>query len=293
MSLVSRRHFLTGFAAACLAGPRISYAADATKLEIVIDGGGWGQVSTRDIRAVLLSTAGEVWPYCAGEQIKPIRVYHRNDFPQTDFLHDWRGRVRIGLHTSDTHWAQMSFQFGHEFCHALAQHTSIALRGWHPPKHANLWFEECLCETSSLFVLRRLALSWQQQSQSEAWRNFAPAMAKYAADRMSLPEHQLPAGTSFADWFRENEASMRENAALREKNVIVARQMLPIFESEPSGWDAVCYLNLGAHLPGKPLAQHLAEWQTNSPASARPFVGKIVALFPATAAARPSTPPAS
>src|SRR5579862_2453485 len=78
MSLVSRRHFLTGFAAAFIVPPRVSRAAtDATKLEIVVDSGGWGQASTRDIRAVLYSTANEVWPYCAGEQIKPIRVYHR------------------------------------------------------------------------------------------------------------------------------------------------------------------------------------------------------------------------
>jgi hypothetical protein len=285
MPPLSRRRFLTRVAAACLGAPRFAEAArDQGKLEIVVDNGGWGRVSTADIRGVLLSTAAEIWPYCAGESLKPIRVYHRDDFPITEFVHDWRGRIRIGLHTFETHWAQMSFQFGHEFCHALAQHTSIALRGWHPPQHANLWFEESLCETGSLFVLRRLAVSWQQQTQSEAWRTFAPAMAKYAADRLALPEHQLPADTPFAAWFRANEPALRADPRLREKNVIVARQMLPLFEAEPAGWDAVCYLNLGAHQQGKPLAQHLAEWQNNSPAALHPFVAKIAALFPAAQA---------
>jgi hypothetical protein len=291
--MATRRQFLFTLAATSLSVPHFLHAAaDASKLEIVVDNGGWGRAATSDIRAILLSTAAEIWTYCPGEHLKPIRVYHREDYPQTDFLHDWRGRVRIGLHTSGAHWAQMAFQFGHEFCHALAQHSAIALRGWHPPHHANLWFEESLCETSSLFVLRRLALSWQQQSQSEAWRNFAPAMAKYASDRLALPEHQLPAGVTFADWFRQNEPSLRENAALREKNVIVARQLLPLFEAEPAGWDAACYLNLGAHQPAKPLSQQLAEWQTNSPASLHPFLAKIAALFP-TSAPPPSHAPAT
>jgi len=284
MNFLSRRRFILTAGAACLGGGPLGRAAGGdAKLEIEVDNGGWGKASPSDIRAIVISAADEVWPYCAGERIKPVRVYHRDDFPQTDFLHDWRGRVRIGLHSDDGHWAQMAFQFGHEFCHALAQHSAVALHGWHPPRHANLWFEESLCETSSLFVLRRLAATWQEHPPYENWRSYAPAMAKYAADRMALPEHQLPANTTFQEWFRQNEASMRANAALREKNVIVARQMLPIFEAEPAGWDAVCYLNLGAHLPGKSLVQHLAEWQTNSPAAVRPFVTKIAGLFPSAA----------
>ena len=276
----SRRRFLAGLAAAGFGAPRWAQAAtDTTSLEIVVDNGGWGKASTRDIRAVVLSAANELWQNCPGEHLKPIRVYRRIDYPQTDFIHDWRGRVRIGLNCEDNRWAQMAFQFGHEFCHALAQHSSVALRGWHPPRHANLWFEECLCETSSLFVLRRLAITWQQNAPYEVWRAYAPAMAKYADDRVALPEHQLPADTAFPAWFRQNEPALRESAVLREKNVIIARQILPLFEAEPAGWDAACYLNLGAHQQGKPLAQHLSEWQNNSPPALRPFLARLAALF--------------
>ena len=108
--------------------------------------------------------------------------------------------------------------------------------------------------TGSLFVLRRLAVSWQQEKQSVAWRNFAPAMAKYAADRLALPAHQLPADTMFSAWFRANESALRADARLREKNVIIARQLLPLFEAEPStAGTPFGYLNLGAHQQGKPL----------------------------------------
>ena len=292
--LLTRRQFLTRLTAACVISPVFARAeSDPGKLEIVVDSGGWGNASTSNIRAVVQSAAAEIWAYCPGEHLKPLRIYARGDFPMTDFVHDWRGRVRIGLHTEGNHWAQMAFQFGHEFCHALAQHTAIALRGWHPPQHANLWFEESLCETGSLFVLQRLALSWAQQPPYPNWQSYAPAMAKYAADRLALPEHQLPADTAFSAWFRENETALRANPRLREKNVIIARQMLPLFEAEPQGWDTLCYLNLGAHQQGKPLTQHLAEWQANSPAPVRAFVGKIAALFPPTAPAHPATTTAS
>ena len=104
-------------------------------------------------------------------------------------------------------------------------------------------------------------------------------MAAYATDRLAKPEHQLPADTTFLAWFRQNEPALRANSMLREKNVIIARQLLPLFEADPAGWPAVCYLNLGAHQQGKPLAQHFAEWQANSPAELRPFLTRLTALF--------------
>ena len=280
MPPLSRRRFLASLAAASLTSPHLARAAaDSAALDIAVDNGAWGKASPADIRTVLLSTASEIWQHCPGQRLKPIRVYRRGDYPQTDFTHDWRGRIRIGLNSSDGHWAQMAFQFGHEFCHTLAQHSDTARRGWHPVRHANLWFEESLCETASLFVLRRLAVTWTQQPPHEIWRGYAPAMAAYAADRLAKPEHQLPIGTTFLAWFRQNEPGLRANAMMREKNVIVARQMLPLFEADPAGWATACYLNLGARLQGKPLAQHFAEWQTNSPAELRPFLTRLMALF--------------
>lgn len=276
----SRRRFLASLAAASISAPRLAQAVpDSTSLEILVDDRGWGKASPAEVRAVAFSAASELWQNCPGQRIKPIRIYHRTDFPQTDFSHDWRGRIRVGLNCEDARWAQMAFQFGHEFCHSLAQHSTVAVRGWHPARHANLWFEESLCEASSLFVLRRLAVTWQQNAPYEAWRSYAPAMGKYAADRLARPEHQLPADTTFAAWFRANESSMRENPVQREKDVIVARQLLPLFEAEPAGWMAACYLNLGARQQGKSLAQHFSEWQGNCPPALRPFLARLTALF--------------
>lgn len=275
----SRRRFLRTLALAGLTMPSGAQAAETTTLEILVDKGAWGDSSLADIHTVVRSAAEHLWQHCAGERLRPIRVYHRPDHPLTDYLHDWRGRIRIGLAAEDRRWAQMAFQFSHEFCHALAQHSFAAKRSWHPPKHANLWFEECLCETASLFTLVNMARTWLTAPPHPAWRTYSIALAKYATERLAKPEHQLPAGVTFPAWFRENEPALRENSILRAKNVIIARQMLPLFAAEPAGWRAACYLNLGQRQHGKPLAQYFAEWQAASPAAARPFVGKVAGLF--------------
>ena len=72
---------------------------------------------------------------------------------------------------------------------------------------------------------------------------------------------------------------MRENPTLREKNCIVAAQLLPLFEADPSGWESLAFLNLGPRDAKKVLAQQLADWSENCPAKHKPFVSKIAALF--------------
>jgi hypothetical protein len=273
----TRRQFLRTLA--LLAAPPLASARAASVLDIAVERGPWEKASVVDIGAVLTSAATEIWKHCARSRIDGISVYRRGDCPQTDFSRGAGGRIRIGLATEGTRWAQFSFQFGHEFCHALVQHSEEAGRGWHFTKHANLWFEESLCETASLFVLRRMAETWRVQPPYPAWRSYSRALSGYAADRIGLREHQLPAGQSFAAWFRENAAALRANAVIREKNVIVAKQLLPILEAAPDAWEAACFLNHGSRDKNKPFAQHLAEWEKNSPPSLRPCVQRIAEVF--------------
>jgi hypothetical protein len=277
---LNRRRFLFTLAAAGLTAPCLGRGAEEkATLELTVDKDGWGSAPQANVYAVFLAAAQEIWRCCPGQLIRPIYVYHRADYPMTDFMHDLRGRIRVGIASEDRRWAQMAFQFGHEFCHALAQHSAAAKRSWHPPRHANLWFEESLCEAGSLFVLRRLAVVWRTAAPYPNWQSYSGAMAQYASDRLARPEHGLPAGQSFGEWFRGSEAAMRENPVLREKNVIVARHLLPIFEAEPAGWEALCYLNLGKREQGKPLRQVFAEWRTASPEKLRLFIARVAKVF--------------
>jgi hypothetical protein len=253
--------------------------ASMPPLQITVDRDAWGKASPADITVVVRSAGEQIWQHCGRAQLDQIRIYHRRDFPITNILRDWRGRICVGLASQDARWAQFAFQFGHEFCHTLTQHSGIGKRGWHNLRHPNMWFEESLCETGSLFALRRLAEAWGTAPPYPQWRTYAPAFSTYAANRLALPQHRLPAGITFPAWFSQNEPALRASPTLREKNTIIASQLLPIVEATPSGWEALCYLNLGARDPKKPFARHLTEWGQNVPPDLHPFVTRIAAVF--------------
>jgi hypothetical protein len=76
------------------------------------------------------------------------------------------------------------------------------------------------------------------------------------------------------DWLRSVEPIQRTRWT-RENNTIVARELLPFFEAEPSGWDALPALNLCKREPDKTLKTFLEEWRANADATHRPFVDKV------------------
>jgi hypothetical protein len=129
-------------------------ASESRAIDIRVQASGFGVASTADITAVLQSAAGELYRYWPRTQLPSIDVYHRWDHPQTDSRRVAGKRISIGLTARDTHWAQYSFQFAHECCHALINYNNddqqLALYRQDP----NLWLEESLCETASLFTLR-------------------------------------------------------------------------------------------------------------------------------------------
>jgi hypothetical protein len=240
---------------------------------------GFGNASAADITAVLHSAGFEIWRHCPRTQLDAIDVYHRIDHPQTDFKRTPIGRISIGLTARDTHWAQYSFQFAHEFCHTLANYGNNPRRLARYPLHANFWLEESLCETASLFALQAMGLSWQTAPPFPSWRDYAPWLGAYVEQRLTLQEHQLPAGKPFSVWFQENQPALRRNPTIRDWNTIIAIHLLPLFEAEPRGWEAVTFLNQGPHDATESLVKRLAEWRLQCPTHLRPFVARLAAVF--------------
>jgi hypothetical protein len=248
-------------------------------VDIQVQANGFGRASSADITALLESTALTVWRYCQRTQLAGIDVYHRTDHPQTDLKRTPNGRVAIGLAVQDTHWAQYSFQFAHEFCHALANFSNRPERLVRYPSRANFWLEESLCETASLFALRAMSRTWQTAPPYPAWKSYAPWLNSYAQQRMALPEHRLPKGIPFADWFNEHQPALRRNSAKRDWNTVIAIQLLPIFESQPRGWATITFLNRSSVSRDEALAQHLADWRARCPPNLRPFIDHLAAVF--------------
>ena len=269
----------------CLAVPGTTRATekDATfapkPLDIHVQANGFGRASPADISAVLRSAAFEIWRHCLHAQLDGIDIYYRADHPQTDFKRTSSGRIGIGLSARDTHWAQYGFQFAHEFCHALANYSNNPRQLVRYPRHANLWLEESICETASLFALRVMSRSWRSAPPYPAWRSYASWLNDYVEQRLALPEHHLPAGTPFLVWFRENQSALRQNPDMRDRNTIIAVELLPIFEAEPHGWEAVAFLNRGSSKAEESLAQRLAEWRSQCPRELHPFVTRLAKVF--------------
>ena len=248
-------------------------------LDIRVQARAFGNVSPADIAAVLRSAGSELFRYCPHTQLGGIDVYYRAEHPEIDSKRKPDGRIAMALSARDTHWAQYAFQFAHEFCHALANYADSSRQSIPDTPNANLWLEESLCETASLFTLRAMSRAWQVSPPYPAFRTYAPWLADYAQQRAALPEHRLPAGISFSDWFRQRQPPLRKDAERRDWNAIIAAQLLPIFEAEPAGWEAVTYLNRDASNGQESLAEHFAHWRANCPDGLRPFVSKVARVF--------------
>jgi len=253
-------------AAWCAGGAETEPAAH--KLVIRPAPNGKWDASLADAEKVLRSAAGELWAYFPGRTLKAILVEPKGG-PIVLFGRGPNGEYRVRLDTGETYWCQYAFQFAHEFCHILCNYLE--------DDQSNKWFEESLCEMASLFAIRRMAESWKTRPPYPNWKGYASSLRKYADDR--LAEIKLPAGTTLAEWYKANEAELRKEPCLRDKNRVVAGVLLPLFEKSPEHWEAVTWLN-----PPKPqgrlsFQQYLEAWQTRCPEKHRAFVRQIARQF--------------
>ena len=188
----------------------------------------------------------------------------------------------IQLATQDRKWSQFSYQFSHEFCHVLSEPERL-------DGNPNNWFHEAICETASVFTLRRMAERWPTGPPYSNWAGYADELTRYAEDLLSGDERQLPANMSLPTWLLLEEKALRRDTAvalasntrisdeLRHKYAIVAYSLLPIFESEPAGWNAVRRLPSSSAM----LKDYLRDWHSQVRSIDKPFVNRIIQRFEA------------
>ena len=277
----TRRQFLRLAAAAIPAG--LVKADEPQGAGRVLDfkiSGDFGTASEADSRAVVNSAATEIWKHCPATrwQTRGFFIFHNEGSPITLFDHTADQRVAIGLNCRDTFWAQYAYQFAHEFLHALAGHSNDWRKTQLKGRKPNHWLEESLCEVASLFALRAMAESWKTEPPYPNWKDFGDALHRYAGDRIEATRKEFP-NDDFIPWFRGEEKSLRENATQREKNNRIALHLLPLFEKEPAGWEAMTFFNLGERGPDTTLTEHFRIWQKETPEKLRDFVEGISNTF--------------
>lgn len=240
-------------------------AAKKRAISIDVAPGNWGTAGVREIRLVLASAASELLSHvgASSDELR-IVVIPRSGSPKVLYARGAEGQYVIQLTARNEQWFQYVFQFAHELCHVLSNFDRKEAIGGEVHE-SNQWFEESLCETASLFTLRRLAVVWETNPPTRNWSGYGSTFSAYAIRLMTEPHRHLPAGLSFREWFAQNKESLRNNPYLREKNELVAAILLPLFEARPELWRSIAYLNPKQTSARKPFAQYLADWQSASP----------------------------
>jgi len=226
------------------------------------------EASLSDVEEVLCSAAHELWQFFPGRSLPPILVEPRGG-PIVLYRRGPQEEIRVRLDTGKLYWAQYAFQFAHEFGHILCNYREH--------DDGNKWFEESLCETASLFALRGMAATWKTDPPYPNWRDYAPALQKYADRRIA--EVHLSEDTTLAGWYRLHESELRSDPCLRRLNRVVAAELLPLFEKRPRRWEAVAYLNLGEKQPSRSFQEYLQGWWQHAPQKHRPFIRRIAKKF--------------
>ena len=120
-----------------------------------------------------------------------------------------------------------------------------------------------------------MSTSWETNPPYASWAAYASSLLDYANGRLDRPERRLQVGRTPADFLAEQEASLREHCYQRDKNGLIANLMLPIFEVEPRGWNAVNRLPPSS----APFLSYLIEWEQRVEGPDQAFVKRIQRLF--------------
>jgi hypothetical protein len=260
----SRRQFLvTAAAAAALPCPAAAAELVLPAWRVAADG--WGSASAADVKTVLESVIRELWRHFPGRKLEPFVVQRGHDGPIVHYRRNAMKEIVVMLDTGDLYWSQYVYQFAHEFCHILC--------GFDDDWKGNLWFEESLCETASLFALRRLAEVWAKKAPYENWRSYAPRFNEYAQDvmdrRVNLPDSRM------AGFYQRHRAELEKNPVDRELNGTVSLFLLRQIETAPSLWESLTWLNSAPSVQGESFPAYLQKWRNAAPAHCRGFIETI------------------
>ena len=232
----------------------------------------WPGALASDVAAVLRSVAETFCEALTERPVEPIVVAPTpsdQDVPVTAYQRTPSGEVQILLNVRGRYWAQLAYQFAHEFCHVLANFRA-------PVQYPSKWIEESLCETGSLYALYAMGESWKTNPPYPNWASFAVELTNYASHQCSFPENRLPPGTAFRDWILSRLPLLEGDCTRRGDNTVVAQQILPIFR-RPGAWRSVRYMNRWDASRDASIEQSCENWRASTPSQLRWVVDSVKA----------------
>ncbi len=225
-----------------------------------------------DIHAVCRSAADQLLRHMNSLEKTTTAVSRGDRHPIVLFRRGEKGEHLIRLTTEKLYWAQYAYQFSHEICHVLC--------GYDEDFRGNLWFEETICETASLYCLRRMSVEWRTNAPYGNWKSYAPLLRDYTdeiertrQDYLEITRTGLPA------YYRKHAQHLASNGTDREKNGAMALVLLAVFERHPQNWNAIRWLNSSPSPQGETFPQYFSKWHRSVPQEHAEFVSSLAALY--------------
>ncbi len=228
--------------------------------------------SARDIKRLCDSVGRELWKNFDGYKIEKFVIARGRGGPITLYKRNSKGEIVIRLDTGNTLWSQYSYQFAHEFCHVLC--------GYDEDYKGNMWFEETLCETASLFAMRAMAKSWKTDPPYSHWAGYRDQLRGYADKviRSRTQVHEIYE-KGLAGFYQAHKERLTKEACDRSLNGAMSLVFLKLFEEKPSRWGSVRWLNSSPSKKGETFAQYLTKWRNAAPKKHKPFIEKVAGLY--------------
>ena len=147
----------------------------------------------------------------------------------------------------DNNWSQFVYQFAHEYCHRLIDGPMDG------ELETTFWFEESVCEMSSMFLLKRMTERWGSinisilgsgESSDEvkaliALNRFAPINFLYLQNILCK---NPPINVPLHEWLNTNMSTLSEQEYHRGLYNQIARVLFVHFSSFPNLWRVLPFL---------------------------------------------------
>ena len=200
--------------------------------------GDWGGGSHEDVRAVLDSCAKNLLRYSPERQLGTILVRPREGVPITLDQKGPHGEHQVLLSARG--------------CLLVPVCLSVFARVVPHPKQLRsaeagpeFVVRGALCETSSLFTMRRLAIDWKANPPYPNWRGFAPSFDQYVDALLAPRDRRLPPDRTLPQWFREHEETLVRQDGLTTDSKLVAVYLLPLSKTSRRVGKQLTWINLG------------------------------------------------
>lgn len=172
----------------------------------------------------------------------------------------------IFLATKDNLWCQWVYQFAHEYCHHLIDGSLLG--EWSDL----LWFEETICELSSLYNLNKMI----EYCINNGLQLYAPSVKNYLENLLTKNNGAYKLNAE-GGWYKQYEEPLKKEEYKRNLYNAIAVLMYPLFVDNPNLWKLI--LNIGDIRSWASLEELFNHLEVNADESYRESLVRMRKMF--------------